>query len=68
MTKPNIEKFATLDFEASSLSHESWPIEIGLSWLTDGEVQTWSTLDPTCSKLGAFRLVTPECCRAWHRA
>jgi DNA polymerase III epsilon subunit-like protein len=44
MTKPNIEKFATLDFEASSLSQESWPIEVGLSWLTDGEVQTWSTL------------------------
>ncbi|MEH6523846.1 3'-5' exonuclease [Sulfitobacter sp.] len=44
MTKPNIEKFATLDFEASSLSQESWPIEVGLSWLADGEVQTWSTL------------------------
>jgi hypothetical protein len=44
MTKPNIEKFATLDFEASSLSQDSWPIEIGLSWLTGDEVQTWSTL------------------------
>lgn len=44
MTKPDIEKFATLDFEASSLSHESWPIEVGLSWLAGGEVQTWSTL------------------------
>ncbi|HDZ83574.1 MAG TPA: hypothetical protein ENH56_20385 [Roseobacter sp.] len=42
--KPDIEKFATLDFEASSLSEESWPIEIGLSWLEAGEVQTWSTL------------------------
>lgn len=41
---PDIAKFAALDFEASSLSDESWPIEIGLSWLADGEVQTWSTL------------------------
>lgn len=44
MTKPNIEKFATLDFEASSLSLESWPIEVGLSWLEGDEVRTWSTL------------------------
>ena len=44
MTKPNIEKFATLDFEASSLSQESWPIEVVLSWLAGGEVRTWSTL------------------------
>jgi len=42
--KPDIEKFSTLDFEASSLSEESWPIEVGLSWLEAGEVQTWSTL------------------------
>ncbi len=40
----NIAKFATLDFEASSLSQKSWPIEIGLAWLDGGEVQTWSTL------------------------
>lgn len=44
MIKTDIEKFATLDFEASSVSHESWPIEVGLSWLAGGEVQTWSTL------------------------
>jgi len=44
MTKPNIEKFATLDFEASSLSLESWPIEVGLSWLEGDKVRTWSTL------------------------
>lgn len=33
-----------LDFEASSLSADSWPIEIGLSWINDGEVETWSSL------------------------
>jgi len=43
-TNSDIEKFATLDFEASSLSQDSWPIEVGLSWLAGGEVQTWSTL------------------------
>lgn len=43
-TKPDIENFATLDFEASSLTHESWPIEVGLSWLAGGEVRTWNTL------------------------
>ena len=47
--KPDIENLATLDFEASSLSEESWPIEVGLSWLKDGEVKTWSTLiRPAC--------------------
>ena len=46
----NIEKkaamshYAVIDFEASSLSSESWPIEIGLSWLDEGEVRTWSSL------------------------
>ena len=39
-----VEKFAILDFEASSLSEASWPIEIGLSWLDHGEVRTWSSL------------------------
>lgn len=42
--KPDIEQFATLDFEASSLSEDSWPIEVGLSWLEGGEVRTWSRL------------------------
>lgn len=40
----DIERFATLDFEASSLSDQSWPIEVGLSWLEMGEVRTWSSL------------------------
>ncbi|WP_076533697.1 hypothetical protein [Roseovarius nanhaiticus] len=40
----DMERFATLDFEASSLSRESWPIEVGLSWLENDEVRTWSTL------------------------
>ena len=33
-----------LDFEASSLAADSWPIEIGLSWIESGAVQTWSSL------------------------
>ena len=43
-TGTDIERFAAVDFEASSLSQESWPIEVGLSWLDIGEVRTWSTL------------------------
>lgn len=44
MTAASIENFAILDFEASSLSQESWPIEVGLSWIANGHVQTWSSL------------------------
>jgi DNA polymerase III epsilon subunit-like protein len=44
MMKASIENFAILDFEASSLSQESWPIEVGLSWIANGHVQTWSSL------------------------
>ncbi|WP_281969109.1 hypothetical protein [Roseovarius nanhaiticus] len=40
----SIENFATLDFEASSLSPHSWPVEIGLSWIENGSLQTWSSL------------------------
>jgi len=50
MTWTDIEKFARLDFEASSLSDKSWPIEVGISWIAAGKVQTWSSLiqpDPT---------------------
>lgn len=39
-----IEGYAALDFEASSLSSDSWPIEVGVSWLEFGEVRTWSSL------------------------
>lgn len=44
VTKASIENFAILDFEASSLSQESWPIEVGLSWIANSYVQTWSSL------------------------
>lgn len=44
MTRAGIEKFATIDFEASSLSAASWPIEVGLSWIEGGLVNTWSSL------------------------
>lgn len=33
-----------IDFEASSLSAESWPIEIGIAWIEGADVQSWSTL------------------------
>ncbi len=41
---PDIETYAALDFEASSLMQDSWPIEVGLSWLENGDVRTWSSL------------------------
>lgn len=44
MQSTSIEKFAALDFEASSLSPHGWPVEIGLSWIEHGSVQTWSSL------------------------
>ncbi|MGY9039399.1 MAG: 3'-5' exonuclease [Rhodobacterales bacterium] len=44
MTQDTFEHYAILDFEASSLSLKSWPIEIGLSWIENSAVQTWSTL------------------------
>lgn len=38
-------EFAMLDFEASGLDPQGWPIEIGLSWITDhGAVETWASL------------------------
>ena len=40
----DIEAYAALDFEASSFTPQSWPIEIGLSWLKNGGVQTWTSL------------------------
>ncbi|MCR8827326.1 exonuclease domain-containing protein [Photobacterium sp. TY 1-4] len=41
---PDIETYAALDFEASSLAQDSWPIEVGLSWMENGDVRTWSSL------------------------
>jgi len=39
-----IDDIIFIDFEASSLSPESWPIEVGLAWIVGGSVQTWSSL------------------------
>jgi hypothetical protein len=44
MTKNSIERYAALDFEASSLSVHSWPIEVGISWIEKKQVKTWSSL------------------------
>ena len=44
MTEKNIGSFIALDFEASSLSSASWPIEVGLSWIREDRIETWSTL------------------------
>lgn len=47
-----IEDLIFVDFEASSLEPESWPVEIGLSWIEDQTVKSWSSLirpDPAWS-------------------
>ena len=45
MPKIPFDRFAFLDFEASSLDANSWPIEVGLSWVTsDYEVKTYESL------------------------
>ena len=45
MTKKLYAKFAFLNFEASSLDTDSWPGEIGLSWVDQNlEVQTFDSL------------------------
>lgn len=44
MIAKDIEKYAALGFEASSLSSSSWPIEVGISWVEADRVQTWSSL------------------------
>lgn len=38
------EDLIFIDFEASGLGPQSWPIEIGLAWIEDGEVKSWSSL------------------------
>ncbi|MEI4263634.1 3'-5' exonuclease [Roseovarius sp. D0-M9] len=53
-TTTDIEVYAALDFEASSLSPDSWPIEVGLSWLENGYVQTWSSLIRPASNWSLF--------------
>lgn len=44
MASSNIEAFAALDFEASSLTADSWPIEVGVSWVKGNRIRTWSSL------------------------
>lgn len=45
MTNKLYSKVAFLDFEASSLDTDSWPVEIGLSWVDQNlEVQTYESL------------------------
>ena len=44
MHREDAEQFIFMDFEASGLGPQSWPIEIGLSWIEGGAVKTWSSL------------------------
>ena len=45
MTKIPFERFVFLDFEASGLGPQSWPIELGVSWITpDLKVETYANL------------------------
>lgn len=45
MTNDYTNDLVFLDFEASSLAPDSWPVEIGLSWLTDtGEIESHAQL------------------------
>lgn len=39
-----IEDLLFLDFEASSLDPASWPVEIGMAWIENDTVQSWSSL------------------------
>ena len=46
-----------IDFEASSLAPDSWPIEVGIAWVNDGRISV------------ASRLIRPEpawSMEAWH--
>ncbi len=40
----NTDTLIFIDIEASSLAPDSWPIEVGLAWIADGTVETWSSL------------------------
>ncbi|TMV02589.1 hypothetical protein FGK63_20390 [Ruegeria sediminis] len=33
-----------IDFEASSLSQNSWPIEVGIATINDGQIESWGSL------------------------
>ena len=45
MTKIPFERFVFLDFEASGLGPQSWPIELDVSWITpDLKVETYANL------------------------
>lgn len=44
MPRPEPEDLIFLDFEASGLGRHSWPVEIGLAWISEGEVKIWSSL------------------------
>lgn len=39
-----IEEVLIIDLEASGLGPGSWPIEVGLAWVEEGRVQSWSSL------------------------
>lgn len=45
LSEPPFLRVAFLDFEASSLEAEGWPIEVGLSWIDEAlEIQTFNSL------------------------
>lgn len=44
MHREDAEQFIFIDFEASGLGPQSWPVEIGLSWIEGADVRTWSSL------------------------
>ncbi|MFX4300028.1 hypothetical protein [Pseudosulfitobacter pseudonitzschiae] len=39
-----IEDLVFVDFEASSLEEDSWPVEVGMAWIEGNTVQSWSSL------------------------
>ena len=44
MHREDAEQFIFMDFEASGLCPQSWPIEIGLSWIEGAAIKAWSSL------------------------
>lgn len=44
MHREDAEAFVFIDFEASGLGPNSWPIEVGLAWIEGDGVKTWSSL------------------------